>query len=139
MIQVTTSIEIDEREIKEAFIRASGPGGQNVNKVSTAVQLRFNVSRSLSLPEDVRARLIGILGSRLTEGGELVIEAKRFRTRERNRLDARERLAAWIRKAAAKPKTRHKTKPTAGSRKRRLEEKHSRAGIKKMRQRPVNE
>ncbi|MBW1768165.1 MAG: aminoacyl-tRNA hydrolase [Deltaproteobacteria bacterium] len=136
MIHVTQSIAIDESEIREDFVRSSGPGGQNVNKVATAVQLRFNVVRSTSLPEDVRERLIRLAGKRITEGGDLVIDARRFRTQERNRRDARERLLALIRKASVQPKPRHKTRPAASSRARRLEEKSRRAKIKRMRRIP---
>ena len=137
MIRITPSIEIDEREISEAFVRASGPGGQNVNKVSTAVQLRFDVARSPALSDDVRERLIRLAGRRITEGGVIVIEARRFRTQERNRQDARDRLIGLIRKAAIKPRYRRKTKPTAASKRRRLDEKRSRARIKRMR-RPLS-
>lgn len=136
MIYINQSISIDEREIKEDFIRSSGPGGQKVNKVSTAVQLRFNVARSASLPEEVRERLIRLAGKRITEEGDIVIDARRFRTQERNRQDARERLVALIRKASVKPKPRIKTRPTTSSKRRRLEEKHHRAKIKRMRQLP---
>ena len=136
MIRITPSIEIDEREISEAFVRASGPGGQNVNKVATAVQLRFDVALSPSLSDDVRERLLRLAGKRITEKGVLLIEARRFRTQERNRQDARERLIGLIRKAAVKPKYRHKTKPTAASKRRRLDEKRSRARIKGMRRSP---
>ena len=137
MIRITPSIEIDEREISEAFVRASGPGGQNVNKVATAVQLRFDVARSPALSDDVRERLIRLAGKRITEGGVIIIEAKRFRTQERNRQDARERLIGLIRKAAVKPTYRRKTKPTAASKRRRLDEKRGRANIKRMR-RPLS-
>ena len=134
MIPITQSISIDENEIKEDFIRSSGPGGQKVNKVSTAVKLRFNVAGSASLPEEVRERLIRLAGKRVTEDGDLVIHARRFRTQERNRRDARERLVALIRKAAVKPKPRIRTRPTASSKRRRLEDKRYRSGIKRMRQ-----
>jgi ribosome-associated protein len=133
MIRVTPYISIDESEIRESFVRSSGPGGQNVNKVATAVQLRFNV-RSAALPEDVRARLVRLAGRRITEEGDLVIDARRFRTQERNRQDARDRLAALIRQAAARPKPRRKTRPTASSRRRRLQGKRLRARTKRMRQ-----
>ena len=134
MIRVTPSIEIDEREISETFVRASGPGGQNINTVATAVQLRFDVARSPSLPDDVRERLLRLAGKRVTEEGVLLIEARRFRTQERNRQDARERLAALIRRAAVKPKYRRSTKPTVQSKRRRLDEKRLRSRIKRMRQ-----
>ena len=136
MIYVTPSITIHENEIQEDFIRSSGPGGQNVNKVATAVQLRFNVLQSASLPEGTRGRLIRLAGNRINDLGVLVIDARRFRTRERNRQDARGRLAAFIRKAALKPKPRIKTRPTASSRRRRLENKRRRSGIKRMRRFP---
>jgi len=136
MIRVTTSIAIDEEELREDFVRASGPGGQNVNKVATAVKLRFDVAHSPSLPEDVRRRLMRLAGKRITEEGELVIDARRFRSQDRNRQDARERLVALIRKAAEKPKPRRKTQPTAASKRRRLEEKRRRSAIKQSRQKP---
>ncbi|MDY6950416.1 MAG: alternative ribosome rescue aminoacyl-tRNA hydrolase ArfB [Thermodesulfobacteriota bacterium] len=133
MIKVTSTISIDEREVQEVFIRASGPGGQNVNKVATAVQLRFEVGKSLSLPDDVRKRLIRLAGRRMTEGGVLIIEARRFRTQEQNRQDAMERLVQWVRRAAEKPKPRRKTRPTLESKRRRLEAKRRRAETKRMR------
>ncbi len=130
MIPVTPSISIHEREIEERFIRASGPGGQNVNKVASAVQLRFDAAASPSLSEAVRRRLIRLAGRRMTAKGVIVIEARRFRSQERNRLDALERLVALIRKAAQAPRLRRKTKPTAASRERRLDEKRRRGAIK---------
>jgi len=133
MIQVTPTISIDESEIKERFIRGSGPGGQNVNKVATAVQLRFNVANSPSLPHDVRERLARLAGRRMTEEGILIIEARRFRTQEKNRQDAVERLTRLIQKAAEKPKPRRKTRPTMASKKRRLNTKHRRSETKRMR------
>lgn len=138
MIQVTDTIAIREEEIQEDFIRASGPGGQNVNKVATAVQLRFDVLHSPSLPEDVRERLLRLAGKRMTREGVLLIEARRFRTQEQNRRDALERLIAWVRTAAEKPKPRRKTRPTAASRERRLQEKRRRGEIKRIR-RPAKE
>ena len=134
MIRVTPSISIAERELEEHFIRASGPGGQNVNKLASAVQLRFDVRRSPSLPEQVRARLEGLAGKRLTREGVLVIHAERHRTQERNRQDARARLIELIRRAAVAPRPRRATKPTAGARERRLESKKRRSAIKGLRQ-----
>jgi len=123
MIQITRTIKIDESEIQENFIRASGPGGQNVNKVATTVQLRFDVANSRSLPDEVRKRLTSLAGNRITEDGVLIIEARRFRTQGRNREDATERLVKLIHKAAQRPQIRRKTRPTLASKKRRLESK----------------
>jgi ribosome-associated protein len=134
MIRITNSISIDERELDERFIRASGPGGQNVNKLSTAVQLRFDVRRSPNLPDGVRARLEKLAGKRLTREGVLVIAAQRHRTQERNRQDALDRLIDLIRRAAVPPLARRPTRPTAGSRERRIETKKRRAAIKGLRQ-----
>ena len=133
MIKITHNIAIDEREIKEEFVRSSGPGGQNVNKVATAVKLRFDVVKSPTLPEDVRGRLLRLGGKKITEKGVLVIDARRFRTQDRNRQDALKRLVALIEKASRKPKPRKKTRPTAASKRRRLEGKHQRSEIKLMR------
>ena len=133
MIRITPDISVREAELKLDFIRASGPGGQNVNKVATAVQLRFDVFRSPSLPEDVRRRLVRIAGKRVNKAGVLLIDARRFRTQERNRQDAVERLVQWIRRAAEKPKKRIKTRPTLSSRERRLEGKRQRSETKRLR------
>jgi ribosome-associated protein len=133
MIRVTKDISINEAEIHYDFIRSSGPGGQNVNKVSTAVKLRYDVEMSPSLPENVRKRLLSIAGSRITNDGILIIDARRHRTREQNRKDAIERLVKLIQKAAEKPKPRRKTKPTLASQKRRLDGKSHTGKIKKMR------
>jgi ribosome-associated protein len=135
MILITPSIAIDEKEIAFDFIRSSGPGGQNVNKVATAVQLRFDVKQSPNLTQDVRKRLVSLAGRRITQEGVLVIEAKRFRTREQNRQDALDRLVALIRKAVQKPKPRKKTKPTRASKERLLAAKRHRSRIKQMRRR----
>ncbi len=129
MIRITAAIEIDPAQIREKFIRASGPGGQNVNKVATAVQLRFDVKKSPDLPEDVRIRLLKLGGKRITQRGVLIIDARRYRTRERNRKDALDRLIALIRRAATKPKARRKTKPTLASKKRRGRVKSLRAPV----------
>lgn len=123
MIYVNADISIDENELQWDFVRSSGPGGQNVNKVSTAVQLRFDVKHSLSLPEEIKTRLMRLAGRRMTLAGELIIEARQHRYQERNRQDALMRLIDLIEKAARKPKKRHKTRPTASSRERRLESK----------------
>ena len=138
MLRINHRIEIDEGELRESFIRASGPGGQNVNKVSTAVELRFDVHRSPSLPADVRVRLARLAGRRLTADGILVLRADRFRTQERNREDARERLADLIRHALVAPKRRVPTKPTKASKERRREAKAKRGRVKKLRSAPKN-
>ncbi len=132
MIRITPDITIDDSELSERFIHASGPGGQNVNKVATAVQLRFDVARS-SLRDDVRARLARLAGRRMTEQGVLVIDARRFRTRERNRQDALARLVTLIRLAARPAKPRKKTRPTLASKMRRLESKRRRGETKRQR------
>ena len=133
MLEITPNLAIDENEISEEFLRASGPGGQNVNKVETAVQLRFNVLTSPSLPEWVRQRLRQLAGNRMTDEGELIIEAKRFRSQLQNREDAREQLADLIRQATIRPKIRRKTKPTAASQRKRLERKSQRSATKRQR------
>ena len=133
MIRITPDIAIDEKEIRFDFIRSSGPGGQNVNKVATAVQLRFNVEES-HLPEEVKRRLGETAGRRMTREGVLIIEAKRCRTQEKNRQDALDRLAKLIGKAAREPKLRKKTKPTRMARERRLSDKKHRSEIKKSRE-----
>jgi len=130
MIRINNHITIDDNEIAESFIRASGPGGQNVNKLATAVQLRFDIRRSPSLPDEVRARLERLAGRRLTRDGVLVITAQRYRTQERNREDALTRLIELVRAAAVRPTPRRPTRPTLGSKVRRLEGKRRRGGIK---------
>ncbi len=133
MIRINDHISIDDGEIAESFIRSSGPGGQNVNKLATAVQMRFDVRHSPSLPHEVRARLERLAGKRLTRDGVLVITAQRHRTQERNRADALERLVELVQAAAVRPTPRRPTRPTLGSKVRRLEGKKHRSGIKALR------
>ena len=133
MLQITPTFSIDESELQLAFVRASGPGGQNVNKVATAVQLRFDASHS-SLPEEVKERLKHLAGNKITGEGELLIEAKKFRTQDQNREDAIRRFVELLQRAFKKPKVRTKTKPTAASKEKRLKQKKQRSDIKKMRQ-----
>ncbi len=133
MISITPSLAIDQRDLEERFIRAPGPGGQHVNKVATAVQLRFRLRGYSELPEAVRARLIELAGRRVSADGVLSIEAHRFRTRERNRADALERLTVLIRRATRRPKPRKLTRPSRAARERRLEDKRERAATKRLR------
>ena len=135
MIRVTDTISIDESELSEAFVRASGPGGQNVNKVSSAVQLRFDARHSPSLPNDVAIRLMKLAGHRLTKDGVIVIVAQEHRDQSRNRAEARERLFDLIREAAVKPTVRRKTRVPKSAKRERLESKKRRSGIKSLRQR----
>lgn len=133
MIEITPSLSIDENEIQLDFIRSSGPGGQNVNKVASGVQLRFNVDASTTLPDEVKQRLHSIARNRITEDGVLIIEAKRYRTQEQNREDALARLVALLFQATQKPKPRRKTRPTLASQAERIEDKKRRGAIKRAR------
>jgi ribosome-associated protein len=139
MIFITDKVTLDENEIQYDFVRATGPGGQNVNKVATAVQLRFDVAHSPSLPDEVRERLRRLAGKRLTEDGILIIDARRFRTQERNRQDALDRLVALIRRATERSEPRRPTRPTATSQQRRLASKRRRGEIKRLRRSTPNE
>jgi ribosome-associated protein len=140
MLSITPSLAIDDNELHETFVRASGPGGQNVNKVATAVQLRFDVRNSPSLPNAVRERLLQLAANRINAEGVLLIEAKRFRTQEQNREDARNRLAALIQKVLTPPKPRKATRPSKAAKQRRVDEKRKRSQTKNLRRtRPADE
>lgn len=136
MISVNDRISLEEGEVQISFVQASGPGGQNVNKVATAAQLRFDALHSPSLPEEVRTRLLHLAGKRLTAAGEVIVEAHQYRTQEQNRQAALERLVALIQKACERPKPRHKTRPSAASIERRLEGKRRRSDVKRLRRSP---
>jgi ribosome-associated protein len=133
VLRITSSFQISEDELTFDFIRAAGPGGQNVNKVATAVQLRFDVWNNSSMPVDVKSRLVKLAGKRMTNEGVLIIEARRFRTQEQNRADATERLIALVQKSLEAPKPRRKTRPTTGSREKRLQSKKKRSDVKRIR------
>lgn len=137
MLEITPTFQIDERELQFDYIRASGPGGQNVNKAATAVQLRFDVNNS-SLPEEAKARLTRLAGKRITSEGILLIEAKRFRTQEQNREDALQRFVGLVRKSLVQPKARRKTKPTKASKEARLKAKKRKGDIKRLRNKSVD-
>jgi ribosome-associated protein len=137
MLEITPSLSIDERELQFDFLRASGPGGQNVNKVATATQLRFDLKNS-SLPEDVKERLSQLAGKRITNEGIIIIEAKRFRTQEQNRAEATQRFVELVQKALIPPKPRKPTKPTAASKTKRLREKRIKGELKRLRNRSLD-
>ena len=137
MIEITPSFFIDERELQFDFIRSAGPGGQNVNKTATAVQLRFDIANSPSLASETKGRLIRLAGKRVNTDGVLIIEAKHFRTQEQNRVDATERFVELVRKALIKPKLRKKTKPSAASKEKRLKAKKVKGATKRLRQMPI--
>ena len=137
-MRVTNTLEIDEAELEERFVRASGPGGQNVNKVSSAVELRFDLAANTSIPDDARQRLKRLAGRRLTIDGVIVIQADRFRSQEQNRADARARLVELVKKALVRPVARIKTKPSRGAREERMKAKSARGQVKKMRSRKVD-
>ncbi len=134
MLQITPDLALDEKDLTYDYIRASGPGGQNVNKVSSAVQLRFDVANSATLSLETRERLKKLAGNRLTQSGELVIEAKRYRTQEQNRIDAEQRLAALVQKALERPRKRRPTRPSAAAAARRVDTKKRRGQVKRLRQ-----
>ncbi len=139
MIRITDKLSLDPREIEESFVRASGPGGQNVNKLSTAVQLRFDLRRSPSLPADVRSRAAALAGARLTKDGVIVISASRYRTQQQNRADALARLVELLAEAATPPRPRKPTRPTKASKTRRLDSKARRGSVKKLRRKAAPE
>jgi ribosome-associated protein len=134
MLQITPTLSIPDDELACTFVRASGPGGQNVNKVATAVQMRFDVRNSPSLTEEVKARLVKLAGSKMTQAGVLIIEAKRYRAQEQNRSDAEQRLSVLIQKALVRPKRRQPSKPSAASQVRRVESKKRKGKTKRLRQ-----